>query len=75
MRRFMDFLAGAFCGALVGAVTALLLAPASGEELRSRVQERAEEFRGEIREAYETRMAQLEGELGALRGRLNLHED
>lgn len=70
MRRLMTFLAGVVCGALVGAITALLLAPTSGEELRVSVQKRTEELRDEIREAYETRMAQLEGELSNLRGRV-----
>ncbi len=67
MRRFMNFLAGAMCGALVGAVTALLLAPSSGEVLQQRLRERTMSLRDEIREAYEARMAQLEAELEALR--------
>ena len=75
MRRFMTFLMGAFFGALVGAVTALLLAPTSGEEFRARVQQRTEGLYDEIREAYETRMAQLEGELSNLRGRGVQSED
>jgi gas vesicle protein len=75
MRRFMTFLMGAFFGALVGAVTALILAPTSGEEFRTRVQERTEGLYDEIREAYETRMAQLEGELSNLRGRGVQSED
>jgi gas vesicle protein len=75
MRRFMTFLAGTICGALVGAVTALLLAPYAGEELRSRALERIEVFRDEIREAYATRTAQMEAELEALRGRPPLKEE
>lgn len=67
MRRFTTFIAGAFCGALVGAVTALLLAPYAGEELRARTRDRVETFRDEVREAYATRVAQLETELAALR--------
>ncbi len=67
MRRFTTFIAGAFCGALVGAVTALLLAPYAGEELRARTRDRVETFRDEVREAYATRVAQLEAELAALR--------
>jgi gas vesicle protein len=35
MNKLFSFLAGSICGALVGAVTALLLAPASGQQLRS----------------------------------------
>jgi gas vesicle protein len=75
MRRFMTFLTGAFCGALVGAVTALLLAPSSGDEFKARIQQRKDEFRQEIQEAYETRMAQLEGELDMMRGRLKQREE
>lgn len=67
MRRFMAFLVGALCGALVGAITALLLTPVSGEVLRLRAQSRLESFRDEIREAYGTRVAQLEAELEQLR--------
>jgi gas vesicle protein len=67
MRRFMNFLAGAMCGALVGAVTALLIAPSSGEVLQQRLRDRTMSMRDEIREAYETRMSQLEAELEALR--------
>jgi gas vesicle protein len=67
MRRFMTFLAGALCGALVGSVTALLLAPYSGEDLQGRIRDQAESVSGEIRAAYDSRMAQLEAELESLR--------
>jgi gas vesicle protein len=67
MRNFMSFMVGAFAGALVGAVTALLLAPTSGEELQSRARERFGALRDEVQGAYESRKAQLEAELEALR--------
>ena len=67
MRRFMSFLTGAMIGALVGSLTALLLAPASGDELRARARDRAASFRDDVREAYEARVAQLEAEIEALR--------
>lgn len=67
MRRLMMFMAGSFCGALVGAVTALLLAPASGDELRSRLRDRYQGLLDDVREAYESRRAQLEAELESLR--------
>jgi gas vesicle protein len=63
----MTFLAGTICGSLVGAVTVLLLAPVSGEELRARARERAQRFRQEVGEAYKTRVAQLEAEFDRLR--------
>ena len=75
MRRFTTFIAGAFCGALVGAVTALLLAPYAGEELRTRTRDRVETFRDEVREAYATRVAQLEDELATLRSRAPAKEE
>lgn len=67
MRRFTNFLAGALCGALVGAVTALLLAPSSGEELQTRIGDQMRSMSDEIRAAYENRVAQLEAELASLR--------
>jgi len=67
MRRFTSFLTGAMVGALVGSLTALLLAPTSGDELRARARDQASSFRDDVREAYETRVAQLEAEIEALR--------
>lgn len=69
MRRFMSFIAGALCGALVGSVTAILLAPYSGEELRNQIRLRTETFRDEVKEAYDARVAQLEAEIESLRTR------
>jgi gas vesicle protein len=70
MRRFFSFISGAMCGALVGSVVALLLAPASGEELRDEIRDRTVTFRDEVREAYEARVAQLEAELDQMRSRI-----
>lgn len=70
MRRLSMFFAGTICGAAVGAIAALLLAPTSGQELRDQAMDRAVSIRDEIIEAYETRTAQLEAELEGLRGKL-----
>ena len=67
MRRFTSFVTGVIFGALVGAVTALLLAPTSGEDLRSRARERIDDLSDDVREAYNARVAQLEAELEKLR--------
>jgi gas vesicle protein len=67
MRSFTNFLAGALCGALVGAVTALLLAPTSGEELQTRIGDQMKSMSDEIRAAYENRVAQMEAELASLK--------
>ena len=67
MRRFSTFIVGAVCGALVGSVTALLLAPESGEKLRKQISERTGAFRDEVQGAYTARLTQLEAELEKLR--------
>jgi gas vesicle protein len=67
MRRFMNFIAGVFLGALVGSVTAILLAPASGDELRERIRQQTMSFRDEVKDAYQARVTQLETELENLR--------
>lgn len=69
MRRFMNFVAGAFCGALVGSVVALLLAPTAGDELRQRFSDRVGTLQEDMNAAYRARRAQLEAELEALRER------
>jgi gas vesicle protein len=51
----------------VGATTALLLAPAGGEELQKRIQTEAERVRLEMRKAAQERRAELEEQLSLLR--------
>ncbi|HMT20661.1 MAG TPA: YtxH domain-containing protein [Promineifilum sp.] len=60
MNKFMGFMAGAVCGALVGAVAALLLTPASGPELIESAEERWELTKSEARRAMEERRNELE---------------
>lgn len=67
MRRIIGFTAGAMCGAIVGAVAALLLAPVSGVELRRRARARVDELVAEGRRAAEDRRAELEAQLAALK--------
>lgn len=69
MRRFTSFIAGAFWGALVGSVLALLLTPKSGDQLKQDVSQRVQGLRDDMSEAYEVRRAQLEAELEAMRQR------
>jgi gas vesicle protein len=52
MRNFSTFIVGAVCGALVGSVIGLLLAPESGEKLRQQISERTGAFRDEVQSAY-----------------------
>ena len=67
MRRLVGFIAGAMCGAIVGAVAALLLAPASGVELRQSARARFQEMLAEGRQAAADRRAELETQLAALK--------
>ncbi|MEX2144239.1 MAG: YtxH domain-containing protein [Anaerolineales bacterium] len=67
MRRLISFLLGTASGALIGATFAILLTPASGEDLRSELSNRVKRFRSELQEAAEQRRAELERQLDALR--------
>lgn len=67
MRKLIAFLAGSALGGLVGATLALLIAPYTGEELRSKAQNRFQEIRSQVVEAGAARRAELEQQLQALR--------
>lgn len=62
MRKVFSFMAGALCGLLIGGVTALLLAPMSGEDLRTTAEERWELTRTEARQAMVDRRRELEAQ-------------
>ena len=53
MNKLFSFMAGAMCGALVGGVTALLLTPASGNDLRTQAMERWEMAKQEAEHAID----------------------
>jgi gas vesicle protein len=67
MRRAMSFLAGALCGALVGGVAALLLAPYGGAELRNQISARAQELIEKGQQAAMAKRAELEAQLEAFK--------
>ncbi|HLE15675.1 MAG TPA: YtxH domain-containing protein [Anaerolineales bacterium] len=67
MQRLGSFLLGAVLGGLIGASVAILLAPSSGEELRTGMKERVYEIRSEVADAAAQRRAELESRLAALR--------
>ena len=67
MNRFLSFLAGVITGALVGATFAILFAPASGEDLRIQIQERATYIQDEVKKAASERRAELEEQLATLK--------
>ena len=65
--KIMRFLEGLVLGGLVGASLAILLAPASGDELRGRIQSEVDRVRSEVKEAAVQRRSELEEQLSALR--------
>ena len=67
MRRVFSFVIGATLGGLVGATLALLFAPASGEEIRAKIDDRTQIFATEIRQAANTKRIELQERLEILR--------
>lgn len=53
MRKFFNFVAGLLSGSVVGATAAILLAPASGDELRADARARWEEAVGAAKKEME----------------------
>ncbi len=68
MRRIGMFVLGVALGALIGAVLAALLTPASGEKMRREAQAYYEQLLAEARQAAEARRRQLELELRDMTG-------
>jgi len=67
MRRFLMFMFGIVTGGVVGSITALLLAPSSGMDLRQQIQQKTKNFFTEIEDAGKQKRNELELELQQLR--------
>jgi len=67
MNKVVSFLSGLITGALLGAAVAILLAPASGQDLRDQMTNRARQIEIEVKQAAAARRAELEQQLDALR--------
>ncbi len=67
MRRTMSFFIGVLLGGLVGGTLGILLAPASGSELRAQIRDRAENVSVEMRQAANTKRIELQERLENLR--------
>ncbi|MCB8979031.1 MAG: YtxH domain-containing protein [Ardenticatenaceae bacterium] len=68
MNKVFSFMAGAICGALVGGVTALLLTPASGNDLRAEAIARWEAAKEDAQQARSQTRQQLEAEFETMKG-------
>ena len=67
MRRTFGFLIGIVVGGLVGSTIALLLAPETGDELRTELRSRGESFFSEVRHAADERKIELRQRLENMR--------
>ena len=67
MNRYLSFLVGIMMGGLVGATFAMLFAPASGDELRGQIRQRAITLQEDVKTAASARRAELEQQLAALK--------
>jgi hypothetical protein len=67
MRRMFGFLIGITVGGLVGSTIALLMAPESGEQLRTELRSRGEGFFNEVRHAADERRIELRQRLETMR--------
>jgi len=66
MRKAMAFTFGAVLGGILGGLTALLLAPSSGEELRSTIRTQVDQIQIEIKDAAMQKRQELEQQLDDL---------
>jgi len=67
MRRMFGFMMGIGVGALVGSTVALLLAPETGDKLRTQIRARGEGFVNEVRHAATARRIELTDQLESMR--------
>lgn len=67
MRRTLGFLIGVVVGGLVGSTIALLMAPETGEQLRTDLRSRGESFFNEVRHAADERKIELRQRLENMR--------
>ena len=66
MKKAMAFIFGAVLVGVLGGITALLLTPYSGEDLRTIIQKEVDNIQIEIKEAAQKKRAELEDQLDEL---------
>lgn len=67
MRKFGNFIFGAFIGGLVGSTLALLFAPTTGENARNEIQAYFGHIKDEVNRAADEKRAELTAQLETLR--------
>lgn len=67
MRKFGNFILGAFLGGLIGSSLALLFAPTSGENARHEIVDYFTNIKEEVNRAADDKRAELVAQLDALR--------
>jgi gas vesicle protein len=67
MSKLLAFLGGVLSGAIVGAVSTLLLTPASGDDVKQQARQRYNDMLDEGRRAGESRRAEVIAEFEALK--------
>jgi len=67
MRKFGNFVLGAFLGGLIGSSLALLFAPESGDKLRGEIELYFKNLQDEVQRAADEKRVELEEQLRQLR--------
>lgn len=70
MNKFGSFMFGAFSGALVGSVLALLLTPLKGTALRDRIGTSFTDVQSQVKNAAQTRVGELNQQLAMLQNKI-----
>jgi gas vesicle protein len=71
MKKFGSFIFGAFTGALVGGILALLLTPLKGTEVRARLGSSFVHVQNEVKTAAQSRMTELNQQLSKLQNKVS----
>lgn len=71
MNKFASFIFGAFTGAMVGGILALLLTPLKGTEVRDRLGSSFVHVKNEVKTAAQTRMDELNQQLAKLQNKVS----
>ncbi|MBS1250186.1 MAG: hypothetical protein MAG431_01776 [Chloroflexi bacterium] len=74
MKKFTRFLSGMILGSVIGGISVLLLTPASGDDLRSELQQKVKDIQAEIKTAASEKRRELEEELQKLRAPVEREE-